>query len=90
MMATGSPVCRARAAPRLAIRVVFPLFPLGLKKATTWECRDAEVFWRFFRVSSSSSPEKGFTIKPPAPDRSSRDWASASHRRLMPMITVWG
>ena len=90
MMATDSPVFLARAAPRLEMRVVLPLFPLGLKKDTTSEWWAAAEFPRFWMVSRSSSPVKGLIMNPPAPERIRRDWASESHFRLMPTMAVWG
>ena len=60
MMPTCSLVFRAKLIARLAINVVLPLLPLGLKKAITSEDTSMPLELKVFMAFLSSSPVKGF------------------------------
>ena len=68
IMPTLALVFLEMAMARLAIRVVLPLFPLGLKKVITLASfPPAAGLLKAKMASSSSSEEKGFTKKHLAP-----------------------
>ena len=81
MMATGSLTFSATAAARLDTRVVFPLFPFGLKKVITSDLSPKWVRLNVCTASASSAPVNGFIIYPLAPARIRWACSSESHCR---------